>query len=475
MKVRLSPLSQLTVDRGAPSTMQEQFYWRVREAIADGRLAPGERLPSTRSLATQLNVARGTIDSAYGRLGAEGWLLGRGAAGTVVTPGLDIAALAARRPPAERAPLTPANDHLWPFRGGLPALDLFPRALWTSLAARAARRLDPARMCYPAPQGLDALRVAVTAHLLVSRGVDCDPRQVIVTGGYQAALDIVIRLLLRPGDEAWFEDPGYRFARRALVAAGVELAPLPVDAAGIDVDHGRRHHPGARLAVVTPGHQSPLGVSLTRERRRALLDWASESGGWILEDDYDTEFHYVGNKPPALKSLDRCDRVFHAGSFSKTLFPGLRLGFLVVPEAWVDAAAAACEVAGRGLSAQQQDVVATFLAEGHYARHLRRMRQHYAQRSAALVEALSRRFGDALRLEPLHGGLTLLARLQGVGADVDLVERARARGLAPSALSAHAVRHGAGEGLLLGFTNIAPERADDAACRLWSALAAGPQ
>jgi len=462
-----SPLAALPLQ--APSTLplQDQVYQRIREAIADGRLAPGERLPSTRSLAAQLNVSRGTVDAAYGRLAGEGCILGRGAAGTVVAPDFRPAAPAAAAP---AAPYTPPDDYLWPFRGGLPALDLFPRTLWASLAAKAARRLDVARFCYPDPRGLPELRSAIAAHLLVSRGIACDPAQVFVTAGYQAALQLVAGLVTQPGDEAWFEDPGYRFARRALEAAHLRLALVPVDAAGLDVGHARRHHPGARLAVVTPGHQSPLGVALSLPRRLALLDWAHATDAWVLEDDYDSEFHYVGRKPAALKSADRRDRVFYAGSFSKTLFPGLRLGCLVVPAAWVEAATAACELSCRGHGLQEQAALAAFMADGHYARHLRRMRLRYAERSAALARALQQRFGRRIDIEAPEGGLTLLARFPGRDDDTQLVQLARSQGLAPSALSAHAVTHEAGQGLLIGFTNVKPEQAADAAARLKCAL-----
>jgi GntR family transcriptional regulator/MocR family aminotransferase len=464
-------LDQLSFEPGSKATMQEQVYARIREAIADGRLSFGERLPSTRSLSAQLNVARGTIDAAYGRLAAEGFIVGKGAAGTVVAtdPHAEPRRSAPRPPPSPAAP----NDHLWPFRGGLPALDLFPRARWTGLATRTAKRLDATRLCYPEPQGLHDLRAAIVAYLLVSRGVDCDTSQVFITSGYQAALNHTLGMVLRPADEVWFEDPGYRFARRSLEAAQARMAPIPIDAAGVDIDYARQRHPAARLAIVTPGHQSPLGMSLTLQRRQALLDWASDADAWVLEDDYDSEFHYVGRKPPALKSIDRRDRVFYAGSFSKTLFPGLRLGYLVVPAPWIDKARIASELWGRGHSTLEQAVVAAFMADGHFARHLRSMRLRYAERSAALTQALVQRFGDEIRLTPPEGGLTLLARFSGLGPDTELVDRARARGLAPAALSTHATQHDVGYGLLLGFTNIKPEQAADAAERLHQAISEG--
>ena len=464
-----SPLDDLRLQPASAQPLQEQVYQRLREAIADGRLAPGERLPSTRSLAAQLNVARGTVDAAYGRLAGDSWIVGRGAAGTVVAPGLKPLA-------AQPAPVTsfaPPDDYLWPLRGGVPALDLFPRALWAGLAAKAARRIDVQRLCCPDPRGLPELRAAIAAYLLVSRGIACDPAQVFVTAGYQGALQLVLGLATKPGDEVWFEDPGYHFARRALEAARLRLALVPVDTAGLDVAHAHRHHPAARLAVVTPGHHSPLGVALSPPRRQALLDWAQAADAWIVEDDYDSEFHYAGRKPPALKSIDRHDRVFYAGSFSKTLFPGLRLGYLVTPAGWVDAATAACELAGRGLAVQEQATVAAFMAEGHYARHLRRMRLRYAERSAALTRALREAFGSGVELSPPDGGLTLLARFPGRDADTELAQRARQHGLAPAPLSAQAITHDAGQGLLMAFTNVAPEQAAGVAARLRRAIDGG--
>jgi len=465
-----SLFSTLRLGAASALPLQDQVYQRIREAIAEGRLAAGQRLPSTRSLAAQLNVSRGTVDAAYGRLAGEGVILGRGAAGTVIAPGLQRDAPAARPAAPAASTYDLPDDYLWPFRGGMPALDLFPSTQWASLARQAARRLDASRLCYPDPRGLPELRSAIAAYLLVSRGIACDPAQVLVTAGYQAALQLVVGLVARAGDEVWFEDPGYRFARRALAAAGMRLALVPVDASGIDVAWAKRHHPRARLAVVTPGHQSPLGMALSPPRRRELLDWAAAADSWVLEDDYDSEFHYAGRKPAALRSIDRLGRVFHAASFSKTLFPGLRLGCLVVPDAWVERATAACELAHRGHALQEQATLAAFMADGHYARHLRRMRLRYAERSAALTLALQQRFGRRIELTAPEGGLTLLARFPGHAPDTELVGLARAAGLAPSALSAHATTHPAGLGLLIGFTHVKPEQAADMAARLERAI-----
>lgn len=463
------------LERGTGTLLQDQLYRRIRAAIADGRLSGGERLPSARGLAAQLGVARGTVDAAFARLTGEGYLVARGPAGTVVSPALH---LRVPRPAAiESAPAPdPARPRIPPalaFRMGLPALDLFPRTLWARLTARAARRLGSAGLAYPDPAGLPALREAIVAYLAVSRGLVCRPSQVIVTGGYQAAVSLVARLLLRAGDRVWFEEPGYHLARLALEAASARLAPVPVDGEGIDVDRARARWPDARLAVVTPAHQSPLGVALSLPRRQALLAWAARVGAWIVEDDYDSEFHYVGTKLPALKSLDEADRVIYAGSFSKTLFPGLRLGYLVVPAVLVGPVTAAVRVLNHGEPELAQSVVADFMADGHFARHLKRMRGLYAARRAALADALADAFGPRLELALRPGGLHLLARFPGGdpnGGDTDAVRRAAAQGLAPTALSTHFIGAAAAQGLLLGFTNIPEDEAAAAADALRRAV-----
>ena len=460
----------MRIDRLSPVAIHQQLYDRIRTAIDDGRLTPGERLPSTRSLAVQLGLARGTVDVAYARLASEGYLTGRGQGGTIVS-------LALRRHvrPARPAASTPAlagspAEKLLPLRMGLPALDLFPRKLWARLAARAARTRSQASLAYPDPMGLPVLRDAIASYLAISRGIACRPEQIVITGGYQAALNLAAAILLAPGDMVWFEDPGYGFARDALRSLSLHIAPVPVDDEGLCVAHGQRYFPRARLAVVTPAHQSPLGVSLSLPRRQALLAWAAEADSWILEDDYDCEFHYSGHKPPALKSIDGSDRVFYAGSFSKTLFPGLRLGYLVLPQRFVPKAATLCRVTHRGEGFFEQSIVATFITEGHFARHLRRMRMHYKARRQALADALKLQFGEDAQLSLQPGGLHILARFPSHGSDVALAGRAAHHGLKPSPLSLQSIKHAAGQGLLMSFTNIPEKAAPNIAAMLRKAL-----
>ncbi len=466
---------KLRIDRTEAAPLQDQLAARIRAAVAAGHLAPGARLPSARSLAAQLGVARGTVDAAYARLGGEGYLVTRGPAGTIVAPALRIGASPATRDrravmPPMASPVAPPWPQVLPFRMGLPALDLFPRALWARLVARAARRIGGAGLTYPDPAGLPALREAIAAYLAVARGVACGPGQVIVTAGYQGALALLARVLLRPGEAVWCEEPGYPLARQALAAAGARLLPLPVDGEGMAVPDAAAP---ARLAVVTPAHQAPTGVALSLPRRQALLDWAARRDAFVIEDDYDAAFHYVGPRLPALKALDAGDRVILAGRFSKTLFPGLRLGYLVAPAALAAALARASLLLAHGAPGLEQAVVAAFLAEGHFARHLKRMRGAYAARRAALSGAVAAAFGGSLALTAGPGGLHLLARCpEGTpaGWDTGAVARAEAAGLGPGALSAQFLGPARAQGLLLGFTNIADTEAAALAAALRRAV-----
>jgi GntR family transcriptional regulator/MocR family aminotransferase len=463
----------IVLDRTVSGPLHLQIATRLRAAITAGVLAPGARLPSARSLAGQLGVARGTVDAGYAVLIGEGVVVPRGSAGTVVSP--ELAARAAppvqrRMPFAARRAEAPAKA--LPFRMGLPALDAFPRKLWTSLTVRAARGLGVEALGLPDPAGWRPLREAIAAYLGVSRGILCSPDQVLVTAGFQGALALVTRVLLRAGDPVWVEDPGYTLARQALEAAGATLVPVRVDRDGLRVAAGMVAAPRAKLAVVTPTHQCVLGVALSLPRRLALLAWAAESSAWVLEDDYDSEFRYTGHPLPALKSLDRGGRVLYAGSFSKVLFPGLRLGYLVVPDELAEAFARASRLGSFGLPSLEQRVVAAFIADGHFARHLRRMRVLYAARRRALVEALAEAFGDGVALELEAGGMHLLARFPGAADDGTLARRAAAAGLAPVALSSLAMAHDCGQGLLLSFTNVPEGDADALAERLRVALEA---
>src|SRR6516164_1488099 len=473
-KERMLSAVAFGLDRRSRVPVYRQLYNRTRAAIASGQLRSGERLPSARSLAAQLGAARGTVDAAYAMLAAEGWIVARGPAGTIVAP--DLAEKLRGWAPTVTATRRGASKGLAaeipprPFQMGLPALDAFPRKLWSRLVAREARALSPAGMANRDPAGYGKLREAIAAYLAIARGVSCTPSQVFVTAGYQGGLSLIARTLVKRGDQVGFEDPGYDLARQGLTEAGARLIAVPVDDEGMRVAEGLGRAPRAGFVVVTPSHQCPLGVALSLPRRLALLSWAAEAGAWIIEDDYDGEFHYCGRPLPALKSLDHADVVLYAGSFSKVLFPALRMGYLVVPEELVERFAHACRALHAGNARLDQAIVARFMAEGHFARHLGRMRALYAARRAALAGALAAAFGDRLRIELQSGGMHLLARLPSGAPDTTLVRLAEMHGLAPAALSPLSVEHDCYPGLLLSFTNVPQERACQVAGALLQAI-----
>ncbi|MBT2373261.1 PLP-dependent aminotransferase family protein [Pseudomonas fluorescens] len=456
------------LDRSQSAPIYRQLYQRFRESIVDGRLRPGDRVPAVRALAAELNLARGTVEAAYQLLMGEGYLTARGAAGTIVTPHLAPVSLPILHAPVSSTEYQPTHSGALPLalQMGLPALDAFPRKLWTRLAGRQLRQAGLEGLVYPDPRGHAPLRAAIAAYLGISRGISCHPEQVFVCAGYRACLDLISHTLMHPGDTCWMEEPGYFMARNALLEAGAQLVPVPVDDQGLDVAQGIARCPDARFAVVTPTHQSPLGVSLSLPRRLALLDWANRQGAWIIEDDYDSEYRYQGKPLPALKSLDQQGCVLYTGTFSKVLFPGLRLAYLVVPAEQSDAFARQADRLHNHCPHVLQATVTAFLYEGHFARHLKKMRSLYARRRQWLVDALHQQFGERLLINPQAGGMHLVAGLRE-GDDIELAQRARAVGIAVEPLSQWYLEAKPRYGLILGFTNIASaEQASTVALRL---------
>lgn len=482
-----APLVALDPGLGVP--VYRQIYERIRDGILSGAVPAGTRLPSWEGLAAELGIARGTVKVAYEWLAGEGYVEGRGAAGTWVNPRL--AGDAPRRraaqeptddtpatdetapPPFRPAGLPGASAQLQPFMMGVPALDAFPRGLWTRLLARQARQLAPATMIYSDPSGHGPLREAIAQYLAIARGIACGPAQIFVTSGYTGALALIARCLLRPGDAVWFEDPGYVRAREGLRLAGARLAPVPVDGNGLIVEDGIRKAPDARLAVVTPSHHAPLGMPLALPRRLALLDWAARHRGFIVEDDYYGEFQFGGRPLSALKSLDVADRVLYVGTFSKVLMPGLRLGYLVVPAALAGAFREAVALLAPSPSPLSQMALAEFMAQGYFARHIRRMRLLYQARRTALVAALAASFGERATIGLPESGMHLLLHLPPGSDDVALADAAGAAGLSPLPLSPWAIEADTGPGLILGFANVPVERAPREVARLARILLQG--
>ena len=484
-----SPPLTIEIDRQHQLPIYMQICERFRTAIAAGHLRPGDRVPALRGLATQLNTARGTVEQAYTILVDEGYLQMRGAAGTFVSPSLPASLMRssrapvgqrAQRPDGTGTPHTPGasreaqpqprqppiavamSGEPRPLQPGLPALDAFPRKIWHRLVSQRARSGERALLTNPDPAGYRPLREHIATYLALSRGVTCLPDQVFVTAGYRATLELVLRSLARPNDRVWFEDPGYLLARSFLSETGVQLVPVPVDAEGIDVERGTQLDAQARFALVTPSHQSPLGHTLSLSRRIALLDWAEKASSWIVEDDYDSEFRYLGRPLPALKSLDRHDHVVYCSTFSKVMFPGLRLAYAVVPERAIERVARVACSMNAGSPALLQAAVADFIEQGHFARHLKRMRALYGERRMLIVHALQQAFDERLIVDLPPGGIQFAVQFvagpDGPVDDVAVASRASEAGIAVLPLSicyASGRTQRTPRGLVIGFANIA--------------------
>ncbi|OZI78421.1 PLP-dependent aminotransferase family protein [Bordetella genomosp. 2] len=456
--------SPLATPRGR-QTLQRQLLQRLKQSILDGRLPPGSRLPASRALADQLGVSRNTVLLAYGQLTAEGYVLAD-RQGTRVAPlpsaprarppqGAPSAPTARRiaRIPASAPPAEPGVA----LRPGTPALSHFPLGAWRRAVDRALRNMPLATLGYGDPAGEPALRQAIARHLGISRGVRCAADQIVITEGAQEALSLCARLVGNPGDTAWVEDPGYRGAKTALQASDLRIVPVPVDEQGIaPADSLWRRRP-PRLIYATPSHQYPTGAVLAAARRLALLERARQAGAWIIEDDYDSEFRHHGEPIPAMQGLAEDTPVLYAGTFSKTMFPALRIGFLVVPPALDGPSRIAVQELLRGGHRHEQLALAEFIDSGQFARHLGRMRRLYRDRQQALRAALARYLALPHQLVGGQGGLHLTLRLPARYPDQAIAAEARRAGMAPAALSGFALRPAGHNGLVLGYGNTPAE------------------
>src|SRR5882672_4605582 len=455
----------IQVDRARKIPLAAQIYSAIRAGIENGRLASGARLPSWQDLAAQLGVSRGTVRVAYERLIAEQFAIGLGPAGTRVAERQSRSSIPDWSP---EAPLLPdlfyefGNAPL-AFQMGVPAQDAFPFKLWSRILTRETRRAAAAPVTYPDPRGDPELRKEVAAYLGLARGLRCNTSQVLVTGGFSGALGLAIRGLQLERMGAWIEDPGFPLTRTALGLAGMPVTAVPVDAEGLDVAAGVQTAAGAALAVVTPGQQAPLGMTMSLPRRLALLAWARRSDAWIIEDDYLSELQLKGRAAPALASLDHAGRVLYIGSFSKTISPALRLGFIVVPPELSRRFGELAACMAPAPAAAMQRAVAELLRQGHYIRHLRRMKRLYAARREILLRYLGEMAPDSIKVQAT-AGLAVVILLPKSASDVDIASRALEFGLAPRPMSAWYTQPPRQQGLLLCVTNL-NERRLPADCR----------
>ena len=459
-------------DSNAP--LYQALCTHLRMAILSGELMGGMKLPSTRALADELNISRNTVLNAYRQLLAEGYLESREGSGTFVTHVLPEALLTAphpvtrarksAKPPHPESPppvfserakaqimasQSPARGELpRPFVPEAPALDAFPYQLWSRLVMRQARRMPVNTFTYQDSSGYRPLREAIVAHVTVSRQVHCTPDQVMIVPGSQGALDLVARMLVNAGDPVWMEDPGYSGARGALLGAGARVIPVPIDHEGLVVDMAIARAPQARLVYLTPSHQFPLGVTMSLPRRLVLLDWAKRANAFIIEDDYDSEFRFATRPLATLQGLDEADRVIYIGTFSKVLFPSLRIGYMILPPSLVDPFLKVRRLIDIHSPLLEQAVLADFMIEGHFIRHLRRMRALYAERRRALLDAAR---ALPLEIDSPEAGIHCVGWLPDGMDDRALAQQATQSDLNLTPISNFSLEPLARKGFLLGY------------------------
>jgi GntR family transcriptional regulator/MocR family aminotransferase len=457
-KPRRAVLPLIAVHRESARPLHRQIYDSFRAMILERRLQPGQQIPSSRTLAEELGISRIPVLSAYGQLLAEGYVESRAGAGTFITASLPDEFVSAAAPLAESQASRPmvTEDEPW-FRGsgafsvGQLAYDHFPFRAWSDLVTRHARRVRTSSMNYSDAMGLKAFREVIADYLRTARAVQCEASQIMIVNGSQHALSLSAHVLLERESAVWIEEPGYEFLRAALTLSGCRMIPVPVDSEGLDVTAGIALGANARAAYVTPSHQYPLGVTMSAARRLQLLEWAQKSGAWIVEDDYDSEYRYESMPIASLQGLDRGSRVIYIGTFSKTLFPSLRLGYMVIPAGLVDRFAAVRKATDLCPPHLYQAALADFMHEGHFARHIRKTRLLYAGRRSALVEALRNEFGGEIEILGAAAGMHLVVTLPPGFSDREIALRAAEEGLRLWPLSTSYAGAEVRQGFILGF------------------------
>jgi GntR family transcriptional regulator / MocR family aminotransferase len=466
----------IAVDRTSAKPLHRQIYDAYRVLIVGGSLQPGQQIPSTRALASDLKVSRIPVLTAYAQLLAEGYFEARTGAGTFVCSSLPDQIARAESNSVKAIPVPPESRVIARRTSVLPpppqpspwfglgafsvshaAYNEFPIHVWSNLTLRHTRKLPPIALHYGEAMGSEPLRDAVCAYLRTARGARCDPQQVMIVSGSQQALEISARVLLDPGSAVWVEEPGYWLTRRVLTFAGCRLVPVPVDREGLNVAAGIKKGRKARAAYVAPSHQFPLGVTMSASRRLQLLDWAERSQAWIVEDDYDSEYRYDSMPIASLQGLDSRARVIYIGTFSKVLFPSLRMGYMVIPKDLVHRFQEARRTIDISPPYLNQAVVTDFIREGHFARHIRRMRQLYGERRTVLVERLREEFGSAMEVLGSEAGMFLAVAFPKRSSDVEIAMHAAREKLWLAPLSPYYLEEPSRRGFLLGFGGVSAE------------------
>lgn len=478
----------LAVDRKSSKALHRQVYDAYRAAILDRSLRAGQRVPSSRVLASELGISRIPILTAYAQLLAEGYFESRVGSGTVVSRSLpeQVTFSETRRPQSARVqagsrPLSERFSNVGlvenvPWQRGWGAFGVsqvafgqFPFQIWNALVTRHCRKAYAKSLDYGNPMGDQGLREAIATYLRTARGVRCEAQQVMVVSGSQQALDISARVFLDRGSRVWMEEPGYRLARNVFAIHGCKIVPVPVDHSGLNVAAGIKQCRSARAALVTPSHQYPLGVTMSASRRMQLLDWAQRSESWIIEDDYDSEYRYESMPIASLQGLDSNSRVIYVGSFSKVLFPSMRLGYLVIPSDLIDRFLAVRLAMDIGPPTFFQHVLADFISEGHFSRHIRRMRLLYGERRSALIDCIRKDLGFAADVTGGEAGMHLAITLNGIN-DCEIAKRAARQNLWLVPLSTSYLGKATRQGFILGFGSTAVEEMPNAVRKLRTLL-----
>jgi len=444
-------------ERAADTTLTSWLYQELRRAILERRLPPGARLPATRDLAVQYGISRGTVVTVFEQLQAEGYLIGKVGAGTRINERLSQSILKREAPQLRARKLPrpiqglPTSRPALPFRPYEPALTEFPMEIWARVAGRRLRQASSSLLAGGDPRGYAPLREAIAAYVGSSRGVNCAAESVVVVSGVQQGLDLIARVLIKPGEAVWMEDPGYFGAIAAFRQAGARIIPVPVDQAGLSVSQGEKLCKLAKAAYVTPAHQFPLGMAMPVERRMSILMWAREAGAFLVEDDYDSEYRFDSRPIPALQGLDKAGSVIFLGSFNKVLFPSLRVGYLIAPPSLLDPLLAMRLNIDFHPPSLDHAILCDFITEGHLARHIRRMRDMYAERLATLRHEARKYLSGLLDLSEIQAGLNTAGFLRNGMSSRQAEVLAANHGIEAPGLDRFALKRRDVEGLLLGF------------------------
>lgn len=475
MKKNAASFPSLLLKKGK---IKEQFYLALKEMILNGQLKSGRKIPSSRTLSEMMSISRNSVLSGVERLIDEGYLVTKSGSGTYVTNTIpdeviQIKSISVHKKPDSENNGNDLNPHMnvmkkvWDmtrphsgnnmlFNIGVGCVDLFPYELWGRLLGRIWRQFRHQDWDLNEALGYKPLRSAICEYVRTTRGVNCSDKQIIILNGTQQAINLAAQVLLQKGDEVWLDEPGYDGALGAFTSVGATVRPVISDKDGMDISYGIKHWPSAKMIFTSPSHQFPLGGTLSLSRRMALLDWASENKMWIFEDDYNSEFRYTGQPIQALQGLDKQQRVIYAGSFSKMMFPGFNLGFLVVPENLVESFKIAKYYADTRTSYLEQMILSTFISEGHYARHVRRVRKACYERQRVMIEAIQLHLPEIMFAKPSDSGIHVVCWLSEEIDESYMIDQCRKVGLGAQPLSRYCQTAQTSQAILLGFAAHSP-------------------